>query len=459
MGINRNTGRIIAIGCAVLIALLQVVFVMPSFTHAAATAGEQLEVRVQYDAEPGDKIRTKTVFNNSELEAIGAHNKRFSNITRVGTIMHSAAYCVELDKIIAAAGIDLGSVKSFTFRATDGYTITFLGNDYIGASGWYYPELCRHAHRFDTGGYEDAVRLDKGALDGGTDDSRPSLALTSYSLKGSTLDPSYDKMSDGTSYRFFTGQTDLSYLRYEDEEGNEAFDLTTENDITAWDSIKYVYGLDVVLWGSPALDGISLSIASSDIKVGSKKQIQVTFEGADADIFNASDVTWSSSDESIATVDANGVVTVKKAGEVIITAKVKGHSASVVLNGKAKDKSKDGNAGDKEKTADGKSVVKKNTGIKPLTNKKTSGSNKPEESRKQIIMAREITLGEEIKPEPVEQTGAVQVSASDSQALEAVEQYDKRTVAASSAAALLACCGGAVFRIRRFRADMGLHKK
>ena len=474
-GINRYGKRIFAVCCVVLIVLLQVVFVVPA--GAKTTAGEELEVRVQYEGERGGKIRTIAVFSNADLEAMGAHNQMFSNITRVGTVMHSAAYCIELERIIETAGIDLDSVKSFTFRTSDGYTMTFNGSDYLGTAGWYYPELSRLSDIIKTGNDEGLVQLESGALEGGHMHSNAVLALKSHSLKGLNRPPEYSKMTATKSYRFFTGQTDLSYLRYEDEEGNEAFHPTTEDDITAWDSVKYIYGVDVVLKGTPPLDGISLEVLGDDMKVGSQVQVQVTFEGDTLGIFSNSDVTWSSSDKSIATVDKNGVVTILNEGEVTITAEAAGHTASVTINidgeeASDEDKTKTGNneKDDKDKkdkenpdkvkattkaTKPAKEPTTTTTATKPRAYKKPDlKEEQKEDNKKKVFIAREISIGKEIKQDPKEAEMSVSVK-SDAQALAEVEAYDKKIVTGSAAAALLACGGGAVFRIRRFRIDMG----
>lgn len=463
--IKRYCKRIFACCCVTVLVLLQFVFVVPVM-HAGAEpkAGSELEVRVQYEGERSGKIRTAAVFSNHDLESMGAHNQMFSNITRVGTVMHSAAYGVDLENIITAAGIDLGSVKSFTFRATDGYTISFYGDDYLGATGWYYPELSRMSNRVSTGNGDGVLQMKEGALDGGVLEESSLLAIKSYSRKGSNIDPKYDQMTTEESYRFFTGQTDLSYLRYEDEDGNEAFLPTTENDITAWDSVKYIYGIDVVLKGAPPLDGISLDLLGDNMKVGSQAQVQVTFEGDTLGIFDISDVTWSSSDESIATVDENGIVTILQEKEVTITAEAGGQNAYVVINSGKKGAGNKSQTGQDNKTdvkaEDSKDTVKAKTTKSESINSTKAKTNAKEnqktdnKSKKHTIIAREISIGDEVKLEPVESEAAASVN-SNAQALEEAEDYDRKIVAGSAAAAILACSGGAVFRIRRFRIDLG----
>jgi len=481
--ISRYGKRLFAVCCVVLMVLLQFAFVMPS--DAEANGGEDFEVRVQYEGERSGKIRTVTVFSNSDLEAMGAHNQMFSNVTRVGTLMRSAALGIELEKVIEAAGIDLDSVESFTFRASDGYTMTFYGEDYLGSSGWYYPNLGRLSHRVDSeDGGDGALQMRAGALDEGETEPGAILALKSFSTKSPSASVTYDKMTTTNSYRFFTAQTDLSYLRYKDENGNEAFYPTREADITAWDSVKYIYGVDVVLKGTPPLDGIGLDVIGDNMKVGSQVQIKVTFEGDTMEFFSSNDVTWSSSDESIATVDKSGIVTIQKEGEVTITAEAAGRTASVTINGEgtgtdgedatvdedgANENENQNSTDQTEKDKDNPDKVKAaeeptkptdetaTTATKPRVYKKPDQEEEQksdEDNKKRIFMAREISIGNEIRPEPDEIEASVSVK-TDAQALEEAEAYDKKIVTGSAAAAILACGGGAVFRIRRFRIDLG----
>lgn len=73
--------------------------------------------------------------------------------------------------------------------------------------------------------------------------------------------------------------------------------------------------------------GISLKSAGDVIAVGNRAQCSVTFNPVN--VTNKS-LIWSSSDPSVATVDANGIVTGIKAGKarITVTAKKSGHSAN-----------------------------------------------------------------------------------------------------------------------------------
>ncbi|MBQ3500082.1 MAG: Ig-like domain-containing protein, partial [Oscillospiraceae bacterium] len=77
-------------------------------------------------------------------------------------------------------------------------------------------------------------------------------------------------------------------------------------------SINYVILFDI---DPVALEGISID-EKTEIDKGSTKELTVTFVPSGADEV----VTWKSSDESVATVDENGVVTAVKNGKATITA-------------------------------------------------------------------------------------------------------------------------------------------
>ena len=84
------------------------------------------------------------------------------------------------------------------------------------------------------------------------------------------------------------------------------------------------------LTGSIGTESVSITSKSVSIPVGSSKTISAQVYPLDADDRS---LTWSSSDNSIATVDSSGKVTAKKQGSVTITAKTKdGKEAKVTVN-------------------------------------------------------------------------------------------------------------------------------
>jgi len=84
------------------------------------------------------------------------------------------------------------------------------------------------------------------------------------------------------------------------------------------------------------ITGITLNQTTASLKVGNTVTLTATAEPSDT-TEDLGDVTWTSADETIATVDANGVVTGVKAGETTITAKAGDFTATckVTVNKKS----------------------------------------------------------------------------------------------------------------------------
>lgn len=74
--------------------------------------------------------------------------------------------------------------------------------------------------------------------------------------------------------------------------------------------------------------GITLNKTTADIINGRTEQLTATLEPEGSN----SVITWKSSDESVASVDGNGLVTAKKTGKATITATAEGKSASCMVN-------------------------------------------------------------------------------------------------------------------------------
>lgn len=483
--------RILAMICVAALVIMQGLFVLPEVSHAASGG---LVVRVQYAGERGDKIRTKCTFSDSELASMDCGTYRYNNITRVGTVMRSIAYGPTITSIIENAGIDLDSVTGFSFKTSDGYAQhSFDVGKYLYTPRYYYGNLWlfqSNERTIEKNGVR-PIELYQGALNG--PERVPAiLGLKYYSTKSTSGTVTAGKMKCDNGLRFFVGQTDLSYLEYTEEEpfepeqpeepqepttpdptpeepdnpveeqpgeekenasdssaskdepvmlgaGTESktrtvvkYHETSAADVTSMDSIYKITGIDIILSGSPGINGISLGTDGTNVKIGGTKQITAKVDG-DFQGFSNSDLTWTTSDSSKATVDRNGKVTIHGKGAVTITATAEnGISASITLNGTAEGKAE----------AAGKSGGKK-------------GKGKNEEKKATTMKVREIVIGDEITPKETPEDSGGQNTSADAEALEAAEEFSAKTVAASAAVAAAACCGGIVFRIRKYHLDMG----
>lgn len=444
---DRLITGIMALVSALLLVMSQVLWFLPAITNAE-TAGDELVVRVQYFGEMGDKIREKARFSRSELESMGAQVYYYSNITRVGTVMSMSAYGPEVMTIIEASGIDPGSISNITFRTTDGYTRNFTVQKHLLAEKYFYPNLASNYERNEEG---NALTPLEGSLEGKT--AVPAiLALEFGESKKPGIYAEDLERSTARTYRFCMGQSDLT-------EGKMTDPNDGGGDISSMESCHSIYGIDVTLSGSP-IKGLSLDLEDTSIKVGSMKRISAyftvdeAFEGA----FAAEDLVWTSSDESIATVNSSGEVTIHKAGSVTITATAPdGTTAEIVINGLDEEKEETTEKKDSAETKKDNTKKKQSSQQSNTDNKKTTQDNNTQNTQKQaeqaVIHARELVLGDVIVEEAAPQDENRNKMASDAEALDEARTYSREAAAGTAAGAGIVCGAGVVGRIRKYRRD------
>ncbi len=449
--------RILAVLSVFFLMLSQFIWFMPVRSDAE-TAGDELVVRVQYYGEMGDKIREKARFSRSELESMGASTRYYTNITRVGTVMSMAAYGPEVLTVIEAAGIDTGSIGNITFRTTDGYTRNFTVDKHLRAEKYYYPNLSSCYERNEDG---NALTPTEGALEGR--ETVPAiLALEFGESKQPGVHAEGLEMDTLRTYRFCMGQGDL-------EEGRMTAPSDAGGDISSMESCHSIYGIDITLTGSP-IHGISLDLDDPDIKVGSMKRISATFNVDEAfeGAFSAEDLTWTSSDESIATVSSDGEVTIHKNGSVVITATAPdGTTAEIVINGTGGEEEPDADSADDAKEAGPEAMeqpeAEHDTGSDAKKNDVTAAEDRKTETKEEsaaaaeqvTINAREIVLGDVVVEKAAPQDEMRARMAEDAEALDEAEPYSREAAAGTAAGTGLICGAGAIGRVIRYRRDFG----
>lgn len=426
---------------AILLLMSQFLWMLPAFTYAE-TAGDVLVVRVQYYGESGDKIREKARFTRNQLEAMGARTYYYTNITRVGTVMSMAAHGPEVMTIIKQARIDPGSIQNVTFRTTDGYTRNFTVKGHLTAKKYYYPNLSANYERNDAG---NALTPLEGATEGRQ--TVPAILALEF---GESKEPGVFAedlmMGKNKTYRFCMGQSEL-------KEGKMTDPNDGGGDISSMESCHSIYGIDITLAGSP-IRGMTLDLDDPNIEVGSMKRISVHLDVDElfADDYSVDDITWISSDPSIAEVDDNGEVTVHKEGTVTITAVAPdGTSASITINGIGDEE--DAGKEDKKQDKPQKTPEDKDDNRQDSTPKDTDAE--PEKTEKQAkpvsLNAHEITLGDLV----VEETSGTEEfrsrMAEDAQALDEARTYSPAAAAGTAAGAGALCGAGAIARIVRYR--------
>ncbi len=433
----------IAAGLCTLVILAGVLGFASAEKTYAEPAGETLIVRVQYAGEREEKIREKDRFTKSELEAMGASAQRYTNVTRVGTIMAIIGRGPKMTTILERAGVDLNSIQYITFRTTDGtgehqrYSRNFTVSQHLTARRYYYPNLQKNYKRV---GDNSLIPL-HGSLRKAQ--QVPSiLALESVSTKQPDKELDLSEMTTEDAYRFCLGQGSL-------QEGVQ----TKSSDATAVEAAKYIFGVDVTLAGSP-VTGLKLNLDQKGLKVGSKKRISAVIQGdelfKDDWGFTEQDLTWKSSDPEIASVDNEGVITVKKEGTVTITATApNGISASVTIDtGGDSDKKKAAATG----AAGQKRDEQKKKSVDP---KKISKSEKKKSKVKKKAGAQGIVVKEvKISGSLTEAAGVMDSRrgqmAEDAQALDQAEESNPKSVFLAAFTSALAFCFGGVLRLSRF---------
>ncbi|MGL4483641.1 MAG: Ig-like domain-containing protein, partial [Anaerovoracaceae bacterium] len=326
--------------------------------------------------------------SRSQMESIGGTIYNYSNITSVGTVMETIAQGPTVNDILNQVGIDPASAQTLNLRTTDGSAVnnwfTSLNmNTWVNSSRYYYPNL--------RGNYDNKTGevLPLPSASAGSSAVPAIIAIRSYATKSPSEKITASQMGESESYRFCAGQPHIT-------EG------VSNTAVTSASSAKWIYGIDVTLFGSPKdATSLSLNINNPNVKVGSIQKISAVIKGQELfEDLVSQKLKWKSSDTSIATVDANGNVTVHKIGVVTITATTEnGISQSITLNGKAGKPKAEG------KGSGNTSDIKTGTGNSNDKNKKEAvGDSKNDSNKASAIAMEEIVLTASTAPEVSEET-------------------------------------------------------
>jgi uncharacterized protein YjdB len=92
-----------------------------------------------------------------------------------------------------------------------------------------------------------------------------------------------------------------------------------------------ITGAATVTVNRPPVSSVAVTLNSPSLTVGQETQAAATLRDANGNVLTGRSITWSSSNASVATVDANGFVTAVAAGTASITATSEGASGSAQL--------------------------------------------------------------------------------------------------------------------------------
>jgi hypothetical protein len=270
---------------------------------------ETLTIRVGYFGGP---FYEKKVFSADELWGLNVVYEDYTYIDAMPSVVIDHVAGVRLDDLVAAAGIDPGSVQQFHFWTKDkasGYYTSFRRTELLDTPRYCYYSL------------PESFSIDEGLS--GLDtaqagaDARPVPTVIALAddwnrvLAGAEFGSSYQNMDTNTRYRLIFGQSGPA-------------------EQAASRSAKWIHAIEVVLGGAPTL---TMDASVLELEVGSVFRAVPQISAADPVIAANAAIVWSSSDPAVASVDAQGNITVRREGAAVITASLGDASASVAVNG------------------------------------------------------------------------------------------------------------------------------
>jgi hypothetical protein len=352
---------------------------------------------------------------------------------------------VALSDIMDAAGINLGSVQSFNFWTNDKQ-----GGYYNSLTKSFLIDTTRYSYHSLPDNYDDenhTVDVELAVAEAWRVPTMIALADDWLRvIAGASFGSDYLNLDSSTRFRLVFGQTERTISIH-----------------TASDSAKWIHRIEVTLGGAPTL---TMDASVLKLEVGSKFRTEARVHAADSVIAENAEVTWSSSDESVATVDENGEITVHSEGTATITAYLNGvESGSILVNGTPGTTIDNPNNGETG-TDDGNGSDNGNatqTTVPQATPGTAASPTQPIASAQPAapVEAKPVMLGREISilPPPVTQSendeGGVQNWRADEMADTAVElpiidEDNPMLVVAAVAFAVLFVCGG-VFKLVQFK--------
>jgi hypothetical protein len=265
-----------------------------------------LTVKVGYFGGP---YYEKKVFTLDELWNMDVVYADYTFIDNMPSVIIDHVAGIRLSDIMDAAGIDLNSIQTFYFWTNDktsSYYTSFPKTELIDTPRYVYYSLPENFDSGNAGENSDATSA------GDRVDTVIALADDwNRCIAGAQFGSDYMNLNTNTRFRLIFGQTD-SCTR------------------TASRSAKWIHEIIVELGGAPT---VTLDDSVLELEVGSVFRSEASIRAADSAISDNAEVQWSSSDESIASVDGDGNITVHKAGSAVVTASFMGATASVTVNG------------------------------------------------------------------------------------------------------------------------------
>ena len=293
--------QILLLLAAVLVLLSALLLVLPAATtQAAAPSTVTVSARI---GTGGTAVALKT-YTLAELSALGVQEETYTVIDGLPSVVIANVRGIYLETLFADVGISTYEIQRVNCYGTDGKTDEFTGSALFERSRYRYNNLQNNYYVSS----DDEI-IGVGDWAAGAEVVRPMLSLAESWTRVSDG----GDVSGGNKYteenlgsmeilRIHTGMVDLSKIASTQTYWIDRFVLT-------------LYSTNGTSDPTLSIDG-----NKTDSSVGDSYALSLY---VDAGVFEnqiRSDVQWTSSDESIATVDSNGVVTIVGEGEATITA-------------------------------------------------------------------------------------------------------------------------------------------
>lgn len=292
--------------------VLLVALVRPNVLTAVAGPADSLTIRVGYFGGP---YYEKEIMSVSELEALGAYWQTFTFLDAGGFPAYATAYGVALTDILAAAGVDIGSVGTCHFKTSDSasYHTSVTADTLYGSQRYAFPALAEYY-----------------GAPAGEIESR----ITDYNAVWQSAVPVQTVLSLQDNYARvdeFTPYDASAYTLRSDKRLRLFFGQTQPDEINARHMAYWVYGIDVEFAGSPVLQ---MQDTELKLSIGEDYQAQLTVSAADPVIAEAirGGLRWESSEPSVVSVDGGGRLTVLRKGEAVVTAYFDDYELSASLH-------------------------------------------------------------------------------------------------------------------------------
>lgn len=310
----RKTGRIL-ITCVMAVTLVLSGCLGLVSQKADANAVDTLKIKVGYYGWNPSEYVDKASFSDGQIRSMPTIQCTYSYFDGSTRVAIDSARGVAMSSILSAAGIDQGSISCISFYTADsgnGAYRTKTMQELLLSNRYFFNDLSAYISKDENGQLvvDDEVWNSASSV-------QTMLAYEEswvwYNIGTVGTGPSWGSLTTQNRFRLNFGQQ---------------YPLETETSASA----KMVHTMYVMFSGAPVITVDQTNISG---KVGTKHKVKVTAAAADEALTEKVNqkFTYSSSDESVATVDEDGTIHIVGKGTATITISSAGGTAQITVNG------------------------------------------------------------------------------------------------------------------------------